>query len=74
MGYPCCMNSESPQLISGFSSYTACDQGYCWHFYRTGEKQIFSRFWNDDAPLIVPKPIPAFVPKKRIFRMNGVVI
>lgn len=57
-----------------FSSYTACDQGYLLHFYRTGEKQNFSMFWNDHAPLIIPKPIPAFVPKKRVFRMNGIVI
>ena len=57
-----------------FSNYTACDQGYLLHFYRWGEKRNFVEFWSDHAALISPKPIPVFVPKKRVFRMNGIVI
>jgi len=57
-----------------FSDYTACDQAYLLHFYRTGEKREFSEFWRRDAPRVAPKPIPPFVPKKRVFRMDGVVI
>lgn len=57
-----------------FSNYTACDQAYLLHFYRTGEKRDFHEFWREDAPLIPAKPIPAFVAQKRVFRMDGIVI
>jgi hypothetical protein len=57
-----------------FSQYTAADQAYLLHFYRTGEKGDFQTFWPDHAPLVQPKPIPQFTPRKRIFRMDGVVI
>jgi len=57
-----------------FSSYTACDQAYLLHFYRIGEKRNFLEFWRDDVPLVAAKPIPRFVPTKRVFRMNGIVI
>lgn len=57
-----------------FSSYTACDQAYLLHFYRAGEKGEFAAFWKDDAPVIAPKPIPPFTPKRRSFRMDGIVI
>lgn len=57
-----------------FSNYTACDQAYLLHFYRTGVKQDFKDFWREGAPLIMPKPIPAFTPRKRVFRMDGIVI
>ena len=57
-----------------FSDYTACDQAYLLHYYRTGEKRDFREFWRDGAPQILPKPIPPFVPARRTFRMDGVVI
>lgn len=57
-----------------FSSYTACDQAYLLCFYKTGEKRDFREFWRDEATLIVPKPIPTFVPTRRRSRMNGIVI
>jgi hypothetical protein len=57
-----------------FSAYTACDQVYLLHFYRTGEKGDFRSFWSNDASLIQAKPIPPFTPKRRTFRMDGIVI
>lgn len=57
-----------------FSDYTACDQAYLLHFYRMGEKRDFREFWRDHTPRVIPKPIPPFVPTKRVFRMDGVVI
>ena len=57
-----------------FCDYTACDQAYLLHFYRTGEKRDFRSFWQTDAPWIEPKAIPKFVPTKRSLRMDGVVI
>ena len=29
-----------------FCDYTACDQAYLLHFYRTGEKRDFRAFWR----------------------------
>jgi hypothetical protein len=57
-----------------FSNYTAADQAYLLHFYRTGDKGEFKNFWREGAPLLEAKPIPEFKPKKRVFRMDGVVI
>jgi hypothetical protein len=57
-----------------FCDYTACDQAYLLHFYRTGEKRDFRSFWADNAPLITARPIPRFTPTRRAFRMNGIVI
>jgi hypothetical protein len=57
-----------------FSEYTACDQAYLLHFYRTGVKRDFRTFWPENAPRIQPKPIPFFTPVKRVFRIDGIVI
>ena len=57
-----------------FSAYTASDQAYLVHYYRTGEKKEFSDFWTDQAPLLKAKPIPQFTAQKRAFRMDGIVI
>lgn len=57
-----------------FCDYTACDQAYLLHFYRTGEKRDFPSFWAGNAPLIQPQPIPRFTPTRRAFRMDGIVI
>lgn len=57
-----------------FSAFSACDQAYLLHFYRTGEKREFQTFWRDDVPAVQPKPAPRFTPTRRRFRMDGVVI
>ena len=57
-----------------FCDYTACDMAYLLHYYRTGEKQVFTSFWKDGAPLIAPRDVPRFVPVKRVFRLDGIVI
>ncbi len=57
-----------------FCDYTACDQAYLLHFYRTGEKRDLRAFWRINAPLIEPKDVPIFTPTKRSFRMDGIVI
>jgi hypothetical protein len=57
-----------------FCNYTACDQAYLLHFYRTGDKGEFRSFWRSDAPAIEPKPIPKFTPTKRSLRADGIVI
>jgi len=57
-----------------FSNYTAADQAYLLHYYRTCDKGEFKNFWRENASLIEPKVVPPFKPTKRIFRMDGVVI
>jgi hypothetical protein len=57
-----------------FSDYTAADQAYLLHYYRTGVKRDFRSFWPSQAALIQPKPIPRFTPTRRVFRLDGVVI
>ena len=57
-----------------FSDYSACDEAYLLHYYRTGEKREFRTFWHDNVPLIQPKPVPPFTPTRRRFRLEGVVI
>lgn len=57
-----------------FSNYTACDQKYLLHFYRTGDKGEFQEFWREHSKLVEAKTIPKFVPKKRVFRVDGIVI
>jgi hypothetical protein len=57
-----------------FSGYTASDQAYLLHYYRTGEKKDFLSFWKDQSPVLTPQPIPPFTPTRRTFRMDGVVI
>jgi hypothetical protein len=57
-----------------FSAYTAGDQAYLLHFYRTGEKREFQEFWPENAPLLEEKAVPKFVPARRTFRMDGIVI
>jgi hypothetical protein len=61
-------------LDDWFSQYSACDQAYLLDFYRTGEKHDFQAFWPETATPMDPKPVPPFTPKRRRFRMDGVVI
>jgi len=73
-GLALCQDASIDRIESWFSAYSACDQAYLLHFYRTGEKKDFRSFWTDNVPLVQPKLIPPFTPKKRTFRMEGVVI
>ncbi|HXY24499.1 MAG TPA: hypothetical protein VEI73_07595 [Candidatus Acidoferrum sp.] len=73
-GLELCHEAGISGIEQWFSAYTACDQKYLLHFYRTGEKGEFRSFWSDDAPVVQPKPIPPFTPTRRAFRMNGIVI
>lgn len=57
-----------------FSDYAACDEAYLLDYYRTGKKREFRNFWRDNVPLVQPKPVPPFIPVKRRFRLEGVVI
>lgn len=57
-----------------YCDFTACDQAYLFHYYRTGEKRDPLSFWRDGTPLLQPKPVPAFTPAKRVFRLDGVVL
>lgn len=57
-----------------FSAYSACDQAYLLYYYRTAEKHDFRTFWPETFSLIEPKPVPFFEPRRRSFRMDGIVI
>jgi|SRR5215471_15738237 len=61
-------------LDQWFSAYSACDQAYLLHYYRTGDKGPFESFRPETVPLIEPKPVPPFKPTRRTFRLDGVVI
>ena len=56
------------------SDFAACDAAYLLHFYTTGEKRPFREFWRDGAPILPPKPIPAFQPTAWLTRFDGTVI
>jgi hypothetical protein len=57
-----------------FCDYTACDMAYLLHYYRTGEKRAFVSFWRNGTPAMEPMAVPQFVPVKRVFRLDGIVI
>jgi hypothetical protein len=61
-------------IDSWFCDYTACDQAYLVHFYRTAQKRDFASFWHTGAARLEPKKIPIFSPTKRSFRTDGIVI
>ena len=61
-------------LDQWLSDYSACDFRYLEHFYKTGEKPPFKRFWQDGAPRLEPKPIPPFHPTKWVSRWEGIVV
>ena len=56
------------------SDYAACDEAYLRHYYRTGEREEFTSFWKDGMTRIEAQPLPAFVPFKRAWRSDGIVI
>ncbi|HUB83382.1 MAG TPA: hypothetical protein VMB03_31495 [Bryobacteraceae bacterium] len=62
---------DADQWLSDFS---ACDLAYLTHFYRTAEKRDPLTFRRANVPLLEARAIPAFTPKKLVFRSAGVVI
>ena len=56
------------------AAYAFLGHVYKFKTYDGMDKDEFKNFWREGAPLIEPKPIPEFKPKKRVFRMDGVVI
>ena len=56
------------------ANFAACDTAYLLHLYRTGQKRPFRTFWRDDAPAILPLPIPQFTPTRWISRYEGTVV
>jgi hypothetical protein len=73
-GLQLCQEAGVHGIEEWFSAYTACDQKYLLHFYRTGEKRDFRSFWSNEFSLVQPKLIPRFTPARRAFRMDGIVI
>lgn len=73
-GLALCLDAGLDSVNAWFSAYSACDQAYLLHFYRTGEKRDFCSFWEENVPLVQPKAIPRFTPERRNFRTDGVVI
>lgn len=75
-GYSLAMlhNAGLGDLDQWLADYSACDLAYLAHFYTTGEKRGFHSFWRCDTPLIAPKPVPAFTPRRLTFRADGIVI
>jgi hypothetical protein len=61
-------------LDQWMSSFAACDSRYLMHFYKTGEKQAFRSFWQDDAPILRPLAIPEFRPTRWLSRQQGTVV
>ena len=57
-----------------FCDYSACDEAYLMHYYRTGHRKEFTDFWRSNSPLFAGRPIPRFTPVRRSLRGNGVVI
>ena len=62
------------EIDQWLSDYTQCDMAYLQHYYRTGETKEFTSFWRDHAALVEPRPIPEFVPTRRVMRGDGLVI
>lgn len=56
------------------SDYSAADLAYLRHYYIRGERRAFSAFWIANTPLLTAKPIPPFVPSRKVFRLEGIVI
>lgn len=61
-------------LDQWLADHAACDHAYLRHFYRTGERLAFHRFWRECSPLLVPTAIPAFMPKRWRRRGRAIVV
>lgn len=61
-------------LDGWLSDYAACDFAYLLDLYRTGVRKPFKSFWQDNAPILQPKPIPRFQPTRWVARTTGIVV
>jgi hypothetical protein len=52
------------------SDWANADWKFLEHFYRTGERVDFRKFWKEGSPLLEPMPIPAFTPQKWVSRYS----
>lgn len=58
-------------LDQWLADWAAADWGFLEHFYRTGERVDFRRFFQAGAgPALDPIPIPAFVPERWVSRFS----
>lgn len=56
------------------ADFARCDFAYLRHFYETGEKAEFRRFWQDGTAYLAPLDIPPFTPTKWTTRWGGIVV
>jgi hypothetical protein len=61
-------------LDQWLSDYSSCDFRFLMDAYTTGVKKPFKTFWQTPSPLLAPKPIPPFHPKKWVSRWEGIVV
>jgi len=61
-------------LDQWLADYSACDLAYLRHAYTTGERRSFRGFWRPGCPLIEPRAIPAFSPRRWRIRDQAIVI
>ena len=61
-------------LDQWLADHAACDHAYLRHFYVTGERLPFRRFWRDGNPLLEPLPIPGFTPRRWRRRGRAIVV
>ena len=52
------------------SDWAHADWKFLEHFYRTGERVDFRKFWKEGSQLLEPLPIPHFVPQKWVSRYS----
>lgn len=57
-------------LDGWLSDWAAADWAYLEHFYRTGERGDFRRFFRPGAPLLEPLAIPPFTPERWVSRFS----
>ena len=61
-------------LDQWLADYSACDHAFLRHFYLTGERLAFARFWRAGTPLLEPLAIPAFSPRRWRSRGRAIVV
>ncbi len=58
------------ELDQWLSDWAAADWEFLAHFYRTGERVDFRRFFQAGKPVLQPLPIPAFEPERWVSRFS----
>lgn len=61
-------------LDQWLADFAACDWAYLLHFYQTGERGAFRKFWRERVPLLEPLEIPPFQPARWRSRNDGIVV